>query len=59
MSRRFRPFAMLASGFTTIGLLIIDPDTLPPPAVAGLLLVSFGLLAGGLRRGDKGDSVSA
>ncbi|MBU3077266.1 hypothetical protein [Sphingomonas quercus] len=59
MSRRFRPFAMLASGFTTIGMLVISPDALPPAAAAGLLLLAVGLLVGGMRRSDKGDSVSA
>lgn len=56
---RFRPFAMLASGLTTVGLIAISPDALPPAAVGGLLIVSFGLVVIGMKRSDRGGSVSA
>ena len=57
---RFRPFAMLSSGLTTVGLIAVSPDALPPTAVAGLLILSFGLMVSSMHRSNGGtDSVSA
>lgn len=54
-----RPFAMLASGLTTAGLIAISPDALPPAAAASLLILSFGLVMLGIKRSASGGSVSA
>jgi hypothetical protein len=50
---------MLASGLTTVGLIAISPDTLPPAAAASLLILSFGLVMLGIKRSGSGGSVSA
>ncbi len=57
MPGRFRPFSMLVSGLTTVGLIAMSPDALPPAAAAGLIIISFALIVTGLRR--AGGSVSA
>ena len=56
---RFKPFAMLGSGLTTVGLIATSPDTLPPAAVAVLLVISVGLIVTGIKRSAQGGSVSA
>jgi hypothetical protein len=58
--RTHRPFGLLLSGLTILGLISVNPESVPPAAAAGLLLFSFGLIITGLRRaGSRNDSVSA